>query len=63
MSIDFFPENLWTVSDEYGEQFHQDISTMEKQYQYKWSPLMVVDYCWTNIPQAKYSRKSSTVNF
>jgi len=31
--VDFFPENLGTVSNEHGEQFHQEISTMEKQYQ------------------------------
>jgi hypothetical protein len=28
--LDFFPPNLGTVSDEHGESFHQDISTMEK---------------------------------
>jgi len=30
--LDFFPENLRSVSDEHGERFHQDISTMEKRY-------------------------------
>ena len=28
----FFPENLGAVSDEQGERFHQDISTMESRY-------------------------------
>ena len=27
--LDFFPVNCCTVSDEYGERFHQDISSME----------------------------------
>ena len=27
--LDFFPENLGAVSNEQGEQFHQDISTVE----------------------------------
>jgi hypothetical protein len=27
--LDFFPENCGSVSDEYGERFHQDIATME----------------------------------
>jgi hypothetical protein len=27
--LDFFPQNLENVSDEHGEHFHQDISTME----------------------------------
>ena len=31
--LDFFPENLGTESDEHGERFHQDISTMKKRYQ------------------------------
>jgi len=30
--LDFFPDNLGAVSDEYGERFHQDISSMEKRY-------------------------------
>ncbi|UYV64915.1 hypothetical protein LAZ67_3002413 [Cordylochernes scorpioides] len=30
---DFFPDNLGAVSDEHGERFHQDISSMEKRYQ------------------------------
>ncbi|UYV61504.1 hypothetical protein LAZ67_1005082 [Cordylochernes scorpioides] len=31
--LDFFPDNLVSVSDEHGERFHQDISSMEKRYQ------------------------------
>ena len=31
--LDFFPENLGSVSDEHGERFHQDISVMESRYQ------------------------------
>ncbi|XP_076659865.1 uncharacterized protein LOC143363151 [Halictus rubicundus] len=33
--LDFFPANLGDVSDEHGERFHQDISTMEKRYKGK----------------------------
>lgn len=64
--LDFFPENLGAVSDEHGERFHQDISSMEKRYQGKWSSNMLADYCWTlkrDVPDAKYSRKSSTNTF
>jgi len=43
--LDFFPEYLGAVGDEHREQFHQDISTMEKWYQGKWSPSMLADYC------------------
>jgi hypothetical protein len=61
-----FPENLGSVSDEHGEIFHQDISKMEKRYQGMWSLSMLADYCWTlkrDVPQATYSRKSTTVTF
>ena len=63
--LDFFPENLSTVSDEHGERFHQDVYTMERryiQYQGKWHRSMLADYCWTlrrDVPQAK----SPTVTF
>jgi hypothetical protein len=64
--LDFFPENLGAVSDEHGERFHQDIPNMEKRYQGKWSLSMLADYCWTlkrDVPQATYSRKSTTFTF
>ncbi|UYV60886.1 PGM3 [Cordylochernes scorpioides] len=60
--LDFFPDNLGAVSDEHGERFHQDISSMEKRYQGKWSPAMLADYCWIlkrDLTQAKYRRKST----
>jgi hypothetical protein len=28
--LDFFPQNLGTVSDEHGDRFHQDIAQMEQ---------------------------------
>ncbi|UYV70282.1 hypothetical protein LAZ67_7002362 [Cordylochernes scorpioides] len=62
--LDLFPDNLGAVSDEHGERFHQDISSMEKRYQGKWSPAMLADYCWTlkrDLPQAKYRRKSTNL--
>ena len=37
--LDFFPEDCGAVSDEHGERFHQDISSMEKRYQGKWNCL------------------------
>jgi hypothetical protein len=63
--LDFFPENLGVFSDEHGERFHQDISNMEKRYQYV-EPQYVADYCWTlkrDVPQVTYSRKSTTAIF
>ena len=44
--LDFFPENLGDVSNEHGERFHQDISTVETRYQGKPNDRMMGDYCW-----------------
>jgi len=57
----FFPENLGEVSDEHSERIHQDIMTMEKRYQGKWTSSTLADYCWTlkmDAHDAKYRRKS-----
>ena len=59
--LDFFPVNCGAVSDEHGERFHQDISTMEKRYQGKWSTTMLADYCWTlarDYSSARYKRQA-----
>jgi len=64
--LDFFPENLGEVSDEHGERIHQDIMTMEKQYQGKWTSSMLADYCRTlkmGVPYTKYRRKVYTSKF
>ena len=49
--LDFFPPNLFAVSDEHGERLHQDISTMEKRYAGKWSQNMLADCCWNITEQ------------
>ena len=64
--LDFFPPNLGDVSDEHGERFHQDIATMEKRYQGRWTPTMLADYCWSLIRDAtsiSYKRKSRAKHF
>jgi len=47
--LDLFPENLGAVSDKHGERFHQEVSTVEKWCQGKWSPSMLAEYCWTQM--------------
>ena len=47
--LDYFPENLGDVSEEQGEQFHQDIKIMEERYQGRWDAHMMSDYCWALI--------------
>jgi hypothetical protein len=64
--LNFFPENLGAVNNEHGERFSQDISTVEKRYQDKWSNIILADYCWAlirEVPQAKESRRLSNVAF
>jgi len=64
--LNFFPKNLGAMRVEHRERFHQDISTMEKWYQGKWSPIVLIDCCWTlktGVPQVKYSSNSSTITF
>jgi len=59
--FDFIPENCGAMSDEHGERFHQDISSVEKRYQGKWNCAMFADYCWTlarDIPTMEYKRQS-----
>ncbi len=41
--LNFFPSNCGAVSEKYSERFHQDISSMEKWYQGKWSPEMITE--------------------
>ena len=59
--LDIFPENCCAVSDEHGEHFHQDISSMEKRYQGKWKCAMLADNCWTlarDAPTMEYKRQA-----
>ena len=64
--LNFFLPNLGAVSDEHGERFHQDIMKMESNYQSKWNPSMMGDFCWMllrDIPEAKYTRSSKKTHF
>ena len=64
--LNFFPPNLGAVSDEHGERFRQDITKMESNYQGKWNPGMMGDFCWMllrDIPEAKYTRSSKKTHF
>jgi len=59
--LDFFSDNCGALSDEHGERFHQDISTMENRHKGKWSPAMLADYCWTVVrdaPDVEYKRQA-----
>ena len=58
--LNFFPEKLSKVSDEHSERFHQDIMTMEKRYQDKWTSSMLADYyrkLMRDVPDAQIPAK------
>lgn len=64
--FDRFPRNLGDMSDEQGERFHQDISTMEQRYQGRWDAHMMADFCWNLMrsqPFQPHSRQSPTRQF
>ena len=43
--LDKFPESIGSVRYEQGEQFHQDLMTVEERYQGRWDRHMLADYC------------------
>jgi hypothetical protein len=49
--LDIFPPDLGAVSDEHGERFHQDMSSMEIRYTGKRSQNLVADYCWNRMEE------------
>ena len=64
--LNFYLLNLGAVSDEHGERFHQDITKMESNYQGKWNPGMMGDFCWMllrDILETKYTRSSKKTHF
>jgi hypothetical protein len=66
--LDLFPGNMGTASDEHGRRFHQDISLTEKIYSGKWSPNILVDYCWSLIrkkprPTVTFVKDVYTIKF
>jgi len=53
------------VSDEQGERFHQDISSLENRYEGKWNCAMLADCCWTLARDAltmEYKRQAKRKN-
>jgi hypothetical protein len=59
----FFPDDCGAVSDEYGENLLQDISSIGKTYQGKWNCAMLADYCWNlakDVPTMEYKQQKKT---
>jgi hypothetical protein len=44
--FDYFPANLWVISEEQGERFHHVIKEMGRRNQGRWNMRMMADYCW-----------------
>jgi len=45
--LDSFLENCGAYSDEYGERFHQEMSTMETRIKGKGVTRLLAHYCWS----------------
>ena len=61
LHLDFFPGNCGAGSDEHGERFDQDVSSMAKRYQGKLNCAMLADCCWTSENDAlttEYKRQA-----
>ena len=64
--MDWFPENLCSMSDEQGERFHQDLKEMATRYQDCWDTDMMADYCYNlkrDLPATEHSRSSKKQKF
>ena len=59
--LDEFPSNPGDVSNEQGEQFHQDLMTTEHRYQDRWDRNMMADYYW-NAPKKSTSAVATSTN-
>ena len=68
IAINKFPDNCSDVSDEQGEQYHQNIKTMEEHYQWRWDKRMMADYYWSikrdfnNVEQDNQARENFPVH-
>ena len=59
--LDYFPSNCGDYSEEQGERFQQDISTMEEIYQGRIDVNMCADYYWSLMrdkPSHDHNRKA-----
>ena len=64
--LNFFPENLGSMSDEQGERFHQDLKVFEERHQGFWDENMLGDYCWSIIRETDsndYKKKAKSSHF
>jgi hypothetical protein len=44
--LDYFPENLGSLSEEQGERFHKEVKEIERRYKGRWNVNMLADYWW-----------------
>ena len=63
--LEYFPENLGSLSEEQGERFHQDIKEMEKRCHGKLTKNMMADFCWMlkRDCSTSYTRQSKRQKF
>ena len=64
--LDYFPENLGSLSEEQAERLHEDVKEIEKIYQRRWNINMLADNCWMlkrEVPESTHRRKRPEITF
>jgi hypothetical protein len=64
--LDYFAENLRSLSEGQRERLHTDVKDAERRYQGRWNISMLADYCWLpkqEVPEIAHRRKVARKNF
>ena len=59
--LDFFPEKLGDISEEQGERFYQNLSTIKERFLRHCDTDMMSNYCWStqrDCPETAHYKKS-----
>jgi len=57
--LEFFVSNMAAVTDEHGEWFHQEISSIGRRYKGKIIPSMLADYCWNSVRETTDNKRAN----
>jgi hypothetical protein len=66
LHLDYFAENIGSLSEGQGEGFHKDVKEIERRYQGRWNINILADYCWMlkqEVSESTHRRKGATRTF
>jgi hypothetical protein len=64
--LDYFAEDLGSLSEGQGERFHTDVKETERRYQGRWNINILADYWWMlkqEVPEITHRRKGARRTF